>query len=120
MQRQRTGEPSTEDLRAAMLHYRTLFEELLDTGEHEQAAGDPAPKTEPVQQQAPPQQSPQQQAAPQQATSVQPQQQRPAPQQAAPPQAGAVGPPAHADDAPTPAYGQPRQDPPRDGHAPRG
>ena len=31
--RQRKGEANTEDLRQAMIHYRTLFEELVDEGE---------------------------------------------------------------------------------------
>lgn len=30
------GEASTEDLRGAMIHYRSLFERLIDTGEHTQ------------------------------------------------------------------------------------
>lgn len=32
------GQASTEDLRQAMVHYRTLFNELLETGDHEHAA----------------------------------------------------------------------------------
>ena len=33
--REQRGEASTEDLRAAMVHYRALFEDLLDSGEPE-------------------------------------------------------------------------------------
>jgi hypothetical protein len=33
--RQQRGEASTEDLRKAMVHYRALFEDLLDTTEPE-------------------------------------------------------------------------------------
>ena len=33
--RQQRGEASTEDLRVAMVHYRALFEDLLETDEHE-------------------------------------------------------------------------------------
>lgn len=33
--REQRGEASTEDLRVAMVHYRALFEDLLDTGEPE-------------------------------------------------------------------------------------
>ncbi|MFN8556328.1 MAG: hypothetical protein U0531_02900 [Dehalococcoidia bacterium] len=33
-ERSRTGNASTEDLRRAMVHYRGLFEELLETSEH--------------------------------------------------------------------------------------
>ncbi len=32
------GEASTEDLRGAMIHYRSLFERLIDTGEHAREA----------------------------------------------------------------------------------
>jgi hypothetical protein len=33
--RERRGEASTEDLRKAMVHYRALFEDLLDTADAE-------------------------------------------------------------------------------------
>jgi hypothetical protein len=33
--REQRGEASTEDLRKAMVHYRALFEDLLETGEPE-------------------------------------------------------------------------------------
>jgi hypothetical protein len=35
-QRNRRGEASTEDLRQAMVHYRSLFEDLLETHPHDQ------------------------------------------------------------------------------------
>ena len=33
--RQQRGDASTEDLRVAMVHYRALFEDLLETDDHE-------------------------------------------------------------------------------------
>ncbi|WP_205660421.1 hypothetical protein [Amycolatopsis antarctica] len=60
MLRQQENKGTTEDLRSAMLHYRTLFEELLDTGDQSPPAqqpghrGDPTPPTGPVPQQQPP------------------------------------------------------------------
>lgn len=55
MQRQQHGDASTEDLRAAMLHYRTLFEELLGddgprdrSGVQTNATARQEPPTEPV------------------------------------------------------------------------
>jgi len=57
MLRQRENKGDTEDLRSAMLHYRTLFEELLDTGDvRQQRQVNESPPTTPVARQAPPQQ----------------------------------------------------------------
>jgi len=44
--RNRRGEASTEDLREAMVHYRTLFSELLDGGDP--AAGRPGARNQPA------------------------------------------------------------------------
>jgi hypothetical protein len=42
-QRNDRGEASTEDLRQAMVHYRSLFADLLDAGEHDRPGGGAPP-----------------------------------------------------------------------------
>ncbi len=41
-QRNQQGKATTEDLRQAMVHYRSLFEDLLETAEAEERGKEPA------------------------------------------------------------------------------